>query len=154
MTDCYVPISFFGGKRIHTTFQGHCNRDSLVGSHHIVDERSPLAKKCLHCGVHVGWKHASFCGGFRILTCTCSMDGVGPFHGCDTGSWWQLRCAASVTFEWPSVELQASRCDSSHQLGLAIRLQKAQDTWCQNFFFLVSFEKPTQFCLGNSGNFK
>ena len=61
------------GRAIHAMhrsccLKGHCERESLEGSHHIYSRwGSSLEKKCLHCSVQVEWKHASFCGGSRIL---------------------------------------------------------------------------------------
>ena len=128
-------------------------RESLVGTRDTSDEGLPPEQKCQHCGLQVGWKHASFCGESRILHVFYGWGGARG-GGCDTGSWWHPRCAASVTPRWPSVAPPASRCDSSHQLGHAIRLQKVQDTLYQKSSFLSSSVKTSQFGVVNSRNFK
>ena len=78
-------------------------------------------KEVLTCALQVGWKHAFY--------------GWGGWVEPPRWVWHRVMVAPAVRRfchgSWPSVALPASRCDSSHQLGLAITLQKVQDT-CQN----------------------
>ena len=138
-------------------FQGHCIEGIPCRKSWQSRWGSPRKKKCQHCGLQVGWKHASFCGESRILHVFYGWGGARG-GGCDTGSWWHPRCAASVTPRWPSVQAppatnlwQLPPARPSHQVAEAsghfVPEVFCLDIFCENI-------SVWSFGVVNSRNFK
>ena len=80
-------------------------------------------------------------------SCMCSMDGVGPGVVGVTQGHGGTRGAPLLSHHGGQAckRHQPPSCDSSHQLGQAIRLQKLQDTLYQKSSVWTSSVKTSQF---------